>query len=411
MGSVSRLAPALALALTGALLAPAAPAHAQKGKDARTGPSFARDEYQALAAAEAALNARNYAAAASALATAQGAARGADARYHLAGLQLRLARETNNAPLQAQASEALIASGRLSGAELGSLYAAQGAAAANSGNRDRAEAALSRALELSPSAETAISLARVKLDLRKNAEAVALVDRAIELRRASGQPVPEAWYRRGATLATTYNLAPHSLKFTRGLVSAYPSGQNWRDAILTYRDVAKPDQAGQLDAVRLMRLAKGLAGERDYLDAAQTFEAANLAGESRSVLDEGVSARMVDPAKATFKEAIAASARRAAAEKARLSGLQASAMAAATGAPALEAGDLYLSAANYPAAADLFRAAIQKGGVDPGVANTRLGIALALAGRRAEAEAAFRAVTGPRADLAALWLVWLGQRA
>jgi lipopolysaccharide biosynthesis regulator YciM len=120
---------------------------------------------------------------------------------------------------------------------------------------------------------------------------------------------------------------------------------------------------------------------------------------------------MVDPAKATFKEAIATSARKAAAEKAKLSTLQASAMAGATGAPALQAGDVFLGAGNYAAAIDLFRVALQKGGVDANVANTRLGTALALAGRKAEADAAFRAVTGPRAELAALWLVWLGQRA
>ena len=42
--------------------------------------------------------------------------------------------------------------------------------------------------------------------------------------------------------------------------------------------------------------------------------------------------------------------------------------------------------------------------------NVRLGAALALAGRRPEAEAALRAVTGPRADLAGFWLAWLARR-
>jgi hypothetical protein len=58
----------------------------------------------------------------------------------------------------------------------------------------------------------------------------------------------------------------------------------------------------------------------------------------------------------------------------------------------------------------LYRAALQKGGVDPGIANLRLGLALALADNRAEAETAFRAVTGTRAELASLWLAWLAQR-
>ena len=51
--------------------------------------------------------------------------------------------------------------------------------------------------------------------------------------------------------------------------------------------------------------------------------------------------------------------------------------------------------------------ALQKGGQDVNLVNTRLGAALALAGQRAEAEAAFRLVTGPRAELAQLWLFWL----
>ena len=45
------------------------------------------------------------------------------------------------------------------------------------------------------------------------------------------------------------------------------------------------------------------------------------------------------------------------------------------------------------------------------VVNTRLGIALALGGHKAEAEAAFKQVSGPRTDLAGFWLLWLSQRA
>jgi tetratricopeptide (TPR) repeat protein len=410
MGSVSKLAVITALSAAGVVTF-AAPAAAQRAAaPAIAYPSVNRAEYQALSALEAALAARNYSAAAGALATAQATARSSDARYYLAGLQLRYARETGNAAAQASALEALVATGRLSGADLAPVYAAQGAAAAQAGKREPAEAAFTRALELAPSAEAAINLARIKLDLRKNAEAVALLDRAVQLRKASGQPVPESWYRRGTSLSTMNNLPGPALSFARQLVAAYPSPENWRDALLTYRDIAKPDAAGQLDAVRLLRLSRGMAGERDYLEAAQTFDGAGLAGESRSVLDEGVSTKMVDPAKAAFKEAIATATRKAAAEKAKLSTMQAGATAAATGGPALQAGDVFLGAGNYTGAADLFRAALLKGGVDAGVANTRLGTALALAGRKAEAEAAFRAVTGPRAELAGLWLVWLAQR-
>ena len=398
------------------ILAPAAPlailpvqAQAQAPTAARE-PSLTKPERAALSALETALAARNYAAAQSALSAAQAAARGSEARYYTAGLQLRLGRETNNLAMQASAIDAMLASGLTPAAELPAIYVAQAALASNAGNRQRAEALLTRAFDSAPSADTAISLARIKLDLRKTAEGLALVERAIALRQASGQPVPESWYRRGAAIAVSEKLAPQALRFVQALVAAYPSSENWRDAVLTYREFGGADQAGRLDSVRLARLAKGLAGERDYLEAAQVFQSAGLWAESRSVLDEGVANRVIDPSKAAFKEALATAGKRAAADKARLAGLQGGAIAAATGAPALEAGDLYLSAANYGAAADMFRTALQKGGVDPGVANTRLGIALALAGRRAEAEAAFRAVTGPRAPLASLWLAWLAQR-
>ena len=79
-------------------------------------------------------------------------------------------------------------------------------------------------------------------------------------------------------------------------------------------------------------------------------------------------------------------------------------------AAAREAGDAHMGFGEYAAAVELYQAALQKGGEDANLVNTRLGAALALAGRRAEAEAAFRAVTGNRADLAGFWLAWLARR-
>jgi hypothetical protein len=48
-----------------------------------------------------------------------------------------------------------------------------------------------------------------------------------------------------------------------------------------------------------------------------------------------------------------------------------------------------------------------KPGVDPNVANLHLGMALARAGDKAGATAALNAVTGPRADIAKFWLLYL----
>jgi hypothetical protein len=108
---------------------------------------------------------------------------------------------------------------------------------------------------------------------------------------------------------------------------------------------------------------------------------------------------------------LASSAKAATAQRAGLTARQTKASApAATGAEVLEAADATFATANYVRAAEFYGAALAKGGSDAALVNSRLGIALALAGKRSEAEASFRAVSGPRAELASLWLLWLTQR-
>ena len=98
-------------------------------------------------------------------------------------------------------------------------------------------------------------------------------------------------------------------------------------------------------------------------------------------------------------------------DQASLPASRTSALAAATGRPARQTGDAYFGYGQYADAVALYRAALEKGGEDPNLVNIRLGASLALAGQRAEAETAFRAVTaGPRAELAQLWLLWLASR-
>jgi tetratricopeptide (TPR) repeat protein len=366
-------------------------------------PHLGKAERGAIGALQTALAARDYAAANAALSAAQAAAESNDARYYVALLQFQLARETSNASMQASAVEALITLGRMPQGQLGSLYALQGTNALSARDRVRADTAYTRALELAPSPELALALAQVKLQERRNAEAVALIGRAIEMQTARGQAVPESWYRRAVEIASANQLVPQALTASRAWIIAYPSPQNWRDAILIYRDAAKPDPATLLDALRLQRLAKALGGERDYMEAAQAFTAAGLPGEARSLLQEGVAAKMLDPLKPATRTAIAAATRSATAARVRLPGLR--------GAGTAAAGDLLLSFGEHTAAATAYQAALQKGADDPNLINTRLGIALALAGHRAEASAAFGVVTGPRVDLAALWLAWLGQHA
>ena len=119
---------------------------------------------------------------------------------------------------------------------------------------------------------------------------------------------------------------------------------------------------------------------------------AQQVGEAKAVLDEGVSRGMVETARIPRSPrdlAAATAARAVTAERGRLAGLRTAALApAGTGQQARAAGDLHFGNGQYAEAAELYRAALQKGGEDANLVNSRLGAALALAGRRAEAEAA-----------------------
>ena len=80
---------------------------------------------------------------------------------------------------------------------------------------------------------------------------------------------------------------------------------------------------------------------------------------------------------------------------------------AQTGAAMVRVGDRYFGMGQYDKAADLYRKALAKGGVDKDVANIHLGMALARSNDKAGATAAFNAVTGPRAEIAKYWLLYL----
>ena len=97
--------------------------------------------------------------------------------------------------------------------------------------------------------------------------------------------------------------------------------------------------------------------------------------------------------------------------KASATDLEAAAKAAQTGIALVHIGDRYAAMGSNAKAVELYRAALSKPGTDAGIANLHMGMALARAGDKAGAVAALNAVTGPRADIARLWLTYVNQKA
>jgi hypothetical protein len=426
MKSVSRLAlgAALAIGATGVLVP--VPADAQKaprpGQQARPAQVQAQgrtlnlnaQERTALVALEAAARGTDRAAQDAALAAARTAARGGDARYALGGFQLQIARQRNDNRMGLEALGLLVDSGQLPPAELTSYLDAQYQLALTERQWPLAERAGRRLLELRPNdADLMGNLASLRMQQGNPGEGLQLLQRAIAAKQAAGQPVPEAWLRfalRGAYESRVPAERARSAGIARQLVTAAPSPENWRDALVILRETGQYDAGAQLDIWRLAMQAGALAGERDYFEFANALNQGGYPAEAKAVLDAGVSRRMIDPARSPFRELISSAGGRVAADRADLPASQRTALVAATGTPALRTGDAFFGHGRYPDAIALYQAALQKGGVDANVVNTRLGIAFALAGQRAQAEAAFRAVTGPRAEIAQFWLTWLARR-
>ena len=371
-----------------------------------------RDEHVALLALQIAASGPDRAAQDSALAAGRAAVRSSDGRYGLAYYQLQIGLARQDIQMQGQAVDALIDSNHILPAEMLPLLANQAMRAYAANEFQRVDRILGRMVQLQPNNAVVLAdYAHFKSRIRENPQAVALMQRALAAQEATGHRAPESWYRRALAMGFDNRLAPQAIAFGRSLVAAYPTPINWRDALLSYRSLAQGDAALGLDVLRLMRVNRALTGERDYLELVQALTQAELPGEAKAVLDEGVSRGMLDSNEPIVRQQSTALGRRATQARTALARSRTEALAAATGAAALAAGDAHLGLGEFGPAVELYQAALQKGGGDANLINSRLGMALALAGRRAEAETTFRAVVGPRAELAAFWLVWLARPA
>jgi tetratricopeptide (TPR) repeat protein len=333
-------------------------------------------------------------------------------RYIVGQLILEIGRGTQNMQVQSQAVDAMLASGGAPADVVPQLLAAQAGFFLQAHNYAAAEAPLTRLLELNPNdADRIGQLAAVKIQLNKRPEALALYRRAIQLGEANGGHAAEALYRQSLAIAYEARTLAPALELARTLVTHYPTPENWRSALGVYRDLAGESGGAELDIGRLMRATGVLTSERDYYIYAEAANRAGLPGEVKAVLDEGFSRNIFQQAAPQARQLLTAATAQAGEDRASLTRLRTQALAAAEGRVARRTGDAFYGYGQYAEAAELYRAALQKGGEDAGMVNVRLGSALAMAGRRPEAEAAFRAVTaGDRAELARFWLLWLSTR-
>lgn len=425
MKTLSTLALAVALAAGGGVLTQ--PALAAKKEEAKSGLKLSPEFLKVAKPAQDAVAAKNWTAADPLVAAAEAAAKTDDEKYVAASFRFDVARgkiyavrDTNpNAPVDesqlAGPLDTLIANPSTPAASRPQFLYVRGVLAFNGRQNAIAVKYLSEARQLGyqdPNLD--LMIAKAKIEGGDLAGGSADLDTAIAKAQAGGKAAPKDYYLYAVSRSMKAKDKPSTIVWLNKYAKAYPDPQTWRDVIVTYGlsspSVDNLDKAQRIDLYRLLRDTKGLSDQSLYEEYAQDAMDRGLPLEAESVLKEGQASGKLAGSKSAPEML------RQASSSARLEGslapLETKARAAADGKLAAQTADGYLSQGNNAKAADLYRLALSKGGVNPDDVNMHLGIALSRSGDKAGAAAAFAAVkAGPRANLASLWSTWVAQGA
>lgn len=422
MVSKALMSALLLAGVAGGALLPTA-AIAQKKKDEKANQlKLSPDVLKPAQAAQTALRANDVATAEPAVAQIEAAAKSDDDRYIAAALRLELeqkkinaARTANpNAPVDETRLGAplavLINSARTDQQQKAQFAVVLGQLAYNQKQYPEALRYFQQAKQLgSTDSNLDLNIVRIKEQTGDAQGALADLDAQIQRTVAAGQKPSEDLFRYG--LARAMKQPGQAVPWMKRLLAAYPTSKNWRDMLVLYGlqqgSVATLDTPQKLDLFRLMHDTNSLADQYDYGEYAQKLRDRGLPVEARMILQKGIAAGKI-PANNSEYKAMQSEIAKLIANEGSLTPLEAKAKSAGDGKLASQTGDAYLSQANNAKAAELYRLALQKGGVNADEVNTRLGIALARQGDKEGARAAFSAVQGaPRTGLAQLWMVHL----
>ncbi|WNO55059.1 tetratricopeptide repeat protein [Stakelama saccharophila] len=421
MKFASKAALAVALATGMALPVIATPADAavkQDKDEQKEAPLQVGKEFrEAAVAAQTALQSGDTATAKTQIQTAASLAKTPDEKYFLASLQLPLAARENDEAMMKTALDALLASDRVQQADRAKYNFYRAQIALNEDDNAAAITYLNKSKQLGYSnPEMPLMLARAQIDSGQIQPGLQSLDEAIAAEKAAGKEVPESQYKFGWSQAYKAKDMAAATKWLMRWIDAYPTAENWRQGLVVYRDAISPsagglDKPARLDFFRLMRASDALAGDSDYTEYADLTNRMGLPYETIAVIDQGRADGKISSSSSALNQ-LYTEAKGAVKNDKSLDALRKEAMASAKGNLAAQTADAYLADGQPATAVELYNTALQKGGVEADVINTRLGIAYAKAGQTAQAEQAFAKVngTGVRGDIADLWELWLDNR-
>lgn len=239
---------------------------------------------------------------------------------------------------------------------------------------------------------------------------VAFIRSSIARNVGAGQAVPEQWLLRGLQATYGARLIGEANELAALLVTHHPTRENWQRSLQVVNAMNELEPQTRLDLLRLMRATGTLTDRSEYALYIESADPRIMSNEVAAVLAEAVASGELSTSDAYYVEINDIVADRVAGDRADAPELVAEARAADGGRLAMLAGDVLFSIEDYAGAEEMFAMALAKGGVDTDMLTTRLGIAQALQGKSAAAQATLGQVRGPRALIASLWSVYAGTR-
>lgn len=416
MKSVSKAA-LVAAVLLAAPYAVTTPAVAQKKKEEAPQLKVSDAFRKAAAEVEALIKAKDFQGANGKLAGLEPLAKNEDEKFFLTNLRLTVAANLKDDPATIVALDALIANPKTDPANLGQYNFYRGDLTLKQKKPADALPFLLKAREanFAPNGTNInLLIAQAQFDSGQLDAGVASIDAAIKVEEAAGRKAPASWYKFTSDRLYRGGKKADASAWLVRQMAAHPGTDGWRNILLIYMEQAREkgvemDADLQLDLRRLMRATKALAGENDYYQYADLAQRRGLPWEAKAVIEEGRAAGKVQAGTAEINELYRQATLREKAEGS-LAAEEKTATAAANGVAAKNLGDAYLGSRAYAKAIEFYRVALQKGGVDAALINTRIGIAHTMLGQKAEAKAAFGAVSsGQRAEIARFWSIWVDQ--
>jgi tetratricopeptide (TPR) repeat protein len=337
------------------------------------------------------------------VAAAQAVATSKEDHYLIAQAQLSVAVKAKNTDAMASAIDTMATTGFVDAAKLSEFYTTLGVDFYKAKQFDRAAAEFQRASTYLPgNLEPLALLAEAQFSQGHPADGAATLSKMLLMSSAAGHKAEEKLYRRAVFMAHQAK-DPSAVRLSRDWLVAYPSANSWRNALAIYRNANSLDTGPTLDLLRLMRATGAMTNASDYSTYAGLALDFHNFGEAQSVIDQGIAAKLVDPASPAFREVVTNVKSKPAATEAAL---LAAAKAAPTGSTLIGIGNRMYGLGLYAKAADIFRQALAKG-ADKDLANLHLGMSLVRAGDKAGATAALEAVGGAQAEIARYWLLYV----